>query len=65
LAEITELQNRIDDFHGELSSTRDIPQRLQALIKQDPSQPHAYAEAAHFILFIGSSKEGLNKSLGG
>jgi len=54
LAEITELQNRIDDFHGELSTTRDIPQRLQTLIEQDPSQPQAYAEAAHFIVFVGS-----------
>ena len=54
LAAVNEIQNRIDDFHGELSTTRDIQPRLQRLIESDPKQPHAYAEAAHFMIFIGS-----------
>lgn len=54
LAATAELQNRIDAFRGELSSTRDIPRRLQELMEEEPSQPHAYVAAAQFLVFVGS-----------
>jgi len=54
LAAVKEIQNRIDDFHGAQSTTKDIPQRLAKLIEDNPRQPHAYAEAAHFLIFVGS-----------
>lgn len=55
LAAVKEIQNRIDDFHGAQSTTKDIPQRLAKLIEDNPRQPHAYAEAAHFLIFVGSN----------
>lgn len=55
LAAIAEIQNRIEDYRGAQSTTRDIPQRLQTLIDDNPAQPHAYAEAAHYLIFVGSA----------
>ena len=55
-AAVSDIRNRIDDYRGNDFSVKDFPARINHLINEYPAQPEAYAEAAHFLIFVGSEK---------
>ena len=57
LTEVRLIENRIDDYRGVLTTTDDIPGKLQALIEAEPRQPHAYSAAAQYLTYVGQGKK--------
>ena len=53
LADVHAIENKIDGLHGALSTMQGLPEQLDDLIAREPRHPHAYAQAAHYILSAG------------
>ena len=55
LIELRRIEIDIDNFEGNLTAVKGIPERLSKLMEQEPQLPQAYAAAAHFLIFVGSA----------